>query len=69
VGFLKSTPVAILLLVFSVLRVGEASHPGPAADDHNFFGGLPILRGCVAKLLMLWSTWPMGLFGPSVRHI
>jgi len=49
VGFLKSTPVAILLLVFSVLRVGEASHPGPAADDHNFFWGIANPTGLRSK--------------------
>ena len=45
----KPGPRVVLLLVFSVFRVGEASRPGPAADDDTFVLGIANPHGLRGK--------------------
>ena len=65
----KPGPMVVLLLVFSVLRVGEASHPGPAAEE-NFVLGVANPSGLRGKATYVAEFMAHGdLWAISETHL
>ena len=66
----KQMPMMVLLLVFSALRVGEASHPGPAADDSNFVVWVANPTGLLSKATYVAEYMDYGdLWAISETHL